>query len=156
MPSVFVCKTHEETFALGESFASLLKPGSIVALKGTLGAGKTCFAKGVALRLGVNEEVTSPTYTIMSEYDAFFQGAPIVLYHIDAYRLNGSDDFSAIGGEEILYSQNISLIEWSERIENMIPPDSFVVDIRIDSFGARIIDISQKTKQNDVQKASDL
>ena len=140
LPASFSSSSPEETFALGERLASLLQNGSIVALKGPLGAGKTCFAKGIARALGVAEEVSSPTYTIVSEYGAFLQaGPPVTLYHIDAYRLRGSDDFSAIGGEEIVFSDGISLIEWSERIEDFIPPQALRVDIEIADGGRRLI-----------------
>ncbi|MCL2233965.1 MAG: tRNA (adenosine(37)-N6)-threonylcarbamoyltransferase complex ATPase subunit type 1 TsaE [Treponema sp.] len=135
----------EETFALGKSLAPLLQKGSIVALKGPLGAGKTCFAKGVACALGVTEDITSPTYTIVSEYEAFLpQGAHLPLYHIDAYRLRGSDDFSAIGGEEIIFAEGISLIEWSERIEDFIPPQALRVDIEITEGERRLIRVYTK------------
>ena len=76
----------------------------------------------------------------MSEYGAFLQaGGPVALYHIDAYRLKGSDDFSAIGGEEILFADGISLIEWSERIEDFIPSQALRVDIEIGEDGKRLI-----------------
>jgi tRNA threonylcarbamoyladenosine biosynthesis protein TsaE len=78
----------EETRAAGERLAPHLPKGAVVALRGGLGAGKTCFAKGIARGLGITEEITSPTYTIISEYEGPF-------YHIDAYRLAGDDDFAA-------------------------------------------------------------
>jgi len=149
-PVSFTSACAEETFAIGERFAPLLGKGSIVALKGPLGAGKTCFAKGVARGLGVDEEVTSPTYTIVSEYTAILSGvspveaSPTLLYHIDAYRLKGSDDFSAIGGEELLFSDGITLIEWSERIEDLIPPEALVVQIEIRTGDERFITMRKK------------
>ena len=118
----------------------MLEKGDIVALKGPLGAGKTCFVKGIARGLGVEEEVTSPTYTIVSEYEAFpSTESPAVMYHIDAYRLKGNDDFSAIGGEDIIFADGISLIEWSERIEDFIPQEALRVDIEISGDGKRLI-----------------
>jgi len=143
LPASFASSSAEETFALGQSLACLLKKGSIVALKGPLGAGKTCLVKGIARGLGVAEEVTSPTYTIVSEYEpaAHF---PAPIYHIDAYRLKGNDDFSAIGGDEILFADGISLIEWSERIEDAIPPAALLVDIAIGEDGKRLIRVCLK------------
>jgi len=142
LPALFASLSPEETFSAGKNLAPLLTKGSIVALKGPLGAGKTCFAKGIARGLSVEEEITSPTYTIVSEYEAFtFAGDPAVLYHIDAYRLKGSDDFSAIGGEDILFADGISLIEWSERIEDFIPPQALRVDIELGEGGKRFIRI---------------
>jgi tRNA threonylcarbamoyladenosine biosynthesis protein TsaE len=124
----------EETIAAGKRLAEFLKPGSVVALRGTLGAGKTCFTKGIARFLGIEEEVTSPTYTIVSEY-----GGKIPLYHIDAYRLNGDDDFIALGGEEIIGGKGVSVIEWSERIPESIPPEAVIVEFEILPEGKRKI-----------------
>ena len=128
----------------------MLETGNIVALKGPLGAGKTCFVKGIASGLGVVETITSPTYTIISEYEAFLRKAafpgtssPVPLYHIDAYRLNGSDEFSAIGGEEIIFGNGISLIEWSERVQEHIPDGAFRVNIEIGKEDLRLISIYQ-------------
>jgi len=140
LPASFTSSSAEETFALGQRFAALLGRGSIVALKGALGAGKTCFAKGVARSLGVKEEVTSPTYTIVSEYEtSALPPQPALLYHMDAYRLKGNDDFTAIGGEELIFADAVSLIEWSERIEDSIPPQAIVVDIQLAEDGKRLI-----------------
>jgi tRNA threonylcarbamoyladenosine biosynthesis protein TsaE len=126
----------EDTAAAGERLAKSLKPGSVVALRGKLGAGKTCFTKGIARSLGIAEEVTSPTYTIVSEY-----GGEIPLYHIDAYRLNGDDDFTALGGEEIIGGRGVSVIEWSERIPESIPCGAVIVELEILPDGRRKISI---------------
>jgi tRNA threonylcarbamoyladenosine biosynthesis protein TsaE len=116
-----------------------LKPGSILALRGGLGAGKTCFVKGIARGLGVREEVTSPTYTIVSEYEAFIDHTPLPLYHIDAYRLSGEDDFDNLGGRDLLYGTGICLIEWSERIEAALPPETTLIEFVILKEDRRII-----------------
>ncbi|MDR0759832.1 MAG: tRNA (adenosine(37)-N6)-threonylcarbamoyltransferase complex ATPase subunit type 1 TsaE [Treponema sp.] len=131
-----ISTSPEETSVAGERLAESLKPGSVVALRGTLGAGKTCFTKGIARFLGIEEEVTSPTYTIVSEYDG-----KIPLYHIDAYRLNGDDDFIALGGEEIIGGKGVSVIEWSERIPESIPPEAVIVKFEILPEGERKITI---------------
>ena len=141
LPLTVVTNSPEESIILGEKFAGLLEKGSIVALLGPIGAGKTCFAKGIAKGLGINEEVTSPTYTIVSEYTGFLAGKKINIYHIDAYRLTGNDDFSAMGGEEIVYGDGISLIEWSENIPGFISNKAFFVDIKIVQDNERIIRI---------------
>jgi len=96
-----------------------------------LGAGKTYLAKGLAAALGVKEAVTSPSYTIVSEYEGVLQGNSIRIFHIDAYRLAGNDDFSAIGGEEMIFGDGISIIEWGERIPEFITKDALRVDIEI-------------------------
>jgi tRNA threonylcarbamoyladenosine biosynthesis protein TsaE len=123
--------------AAGERIASFLHEGSVVALRGGLGAGKTCLTRGIARGLGIKEEITSPTYTIISEY----QGT-LPFYHIDAYRLKGDDDFEALGGEEFLYGKGVSVIEWSERIPRSIPPGALTVEISVDSKGQRSILVS--------------
>ena len=136
-PALFTTKGEEETFSLGFSLAQILGEGSVVALSGPLGAGKTCFAKGISSGLGVKEDVTSPTYTIISEY----QGDKFTVYHIDAYRLRGSDDFSAIGGEEVIFGRGISIIEWWKNIEEFITEEALKVDIKISGENERLIRI---------------
>ena len=126
LPVFVTSESEEETFALGQRLAALLEKGSIVALRGQLGAGKTCLTKGLARGLGIDEEITSPSYTIVSEYKA-----AVLFYHIDAFRLKGDDDFYAIGGEDIIFGNGISVIEWSERIPNLIPNLAIKIDIEI-------------------------
>ncbi|GHU15294.1 tRNA (adenosine(37)-N6)-threonylcarbamoyltransferase complex ATPase subunit type 1 TsaE [Spirochaetia bacterium] len=133
----------EETLALGERLAPHLCPGSVVALRGGLGAGKTCLTKGIARGLGIREEVTSPTYTIISEYGGtMFPYGKLPLYHIDAYRLTGDDDFANLGGEEMLYGSGVAVIEWSERIPHSLPADAITIDIEISGKEDRIIHIT--------------
>lgn len=131
-----VSSSPEETAALGERIASRLGQGSVVALRGGLGAGKTCFVKGIARGLGINENVTSPTYTIISEYRGI-----IPLYHIDAYRLAGDDDFENTGAGELMSGEGISVIEWSERIPNSLPPNAIIIEIAIRGQEERLIRI---------------
>jgi tRNA threonylcarbamoyladenosine biosynthesis protein TsaE len=123
--------------ALGAEIAAGLGKGNVVALRGCLGAGKTCLAKGIARGLGIREEVTSPTYTIVSEYAA----GSLPFCHIDAYRLGGDDDFQAIGGDEYINGESITVIEWSERIPGSIPPPALVVAISILEDGRRSIEL---------------
>ena len=118
--------------------------GSVVALRGGLGAGKTWLTKGIARGLLISEEITSPTYTIISEYRG-----KLPLYHIDAYRLQGDDDFSALGGEELLYDgRGVSVIEWSERIPNSIPEDAIIIEMEILEGTKRRIRISSAGMEN--------
>jgi len=111
-----------------------LAPGGlVVALRGGLGAGKTTFAKGFARGLGINEEVTSPTYTIVSEYEGRLR-----LHHVDAYRLSGPEDFDSVGGEDLLSdSCGVCLIEWSERIAAALPSDAAVAEFEVLDDGRR-------------------
>jgi len=131
LPALIVCSTPEETFSLGKKIACLLEKSSVVAMHGPLGAGKTCLTKGIAAGLGVKETITSPTYTIVSEYEGVLQGDPVQIFHIDAYRLTGDDDFSAIGGEEMIFGDGISIVEWCERIPDFIRNGVLKVDIQI-------------------------
>ena len=123
---------------MGERFAEKLKKGSVIALKGGLGAGKTCLVKGIARGLGITEIVTSPTYTIVSEYSARLNGETVPLYHIDAYRLNGDEDFENTGAGELMGGGGIAIIEWSERIPRSIPTDALHIDIEITGPQSRL------------------
>ncbi|MDL2228919.1 tRNA (adenosine(37)-N6)-threonylcarbamoyltransferase complex ATPase subunit type 1 TsaE [Treponema sp. OttesenSCG-928-L16] len=138
----FASASPEDTLRIGEIIGKRLRPGNILALTGGLGAGKTCFSKGIAKALGVEEEITSPTYTIINEY----QGR-LTFYHIDAYRLSGDEDFAALGAEELLYGEGISLIEWSERIPNSIPPEALTVEFEIQEGNKRRIRITGLDEQ---------
>ena len=142
LPLIIISSSVEETKALGKNIAGMLDKGSIVAISGQLGAGKTCLTKGIAEGIGVKEEITSATYTIISEYEAI-----LPFYHIDAYRLKGNDDFSAIGGEEIIYGEGISVIEWSDRIAAFIPISAIKIDIDIIEEGKRRISLYMEGKK---------
>jgi tRNA threonylcarbamoyladenosine biosynthesis protein TsaE len=135
-PCEYLSASAEETLRIGCEIGRSLKPGAVVALQGGLGAGKTQLAKGIACALGVGAEVTSPTFAIISEYEGPF-------YHIDAYRLNGDDDFAAIGGEEVLAGGGVSVVEWSERIPASIPQDALRVEIEITGPGERLIRVKK-------------
>ena len=141
LPLLIKSSSASETFALGERIAPLVSKGSVVALRGPLGAGKTCFVKGLANGLGITEEITSPTYTIVCEYDALISGRKTSVYHIDAYRLRGNDDFSAIGGEEIVFGEGVSIIEWSERVNDFIPQEALRVEFELTGDDERSIRI---------------
>ncbi len=133
----FITHSSEKTIKLGEVLGKNLKAGDVVAFTGTLAAGKTYFTKGIALALQIEEEVTSPTFTIVSEY---YGSLP--LYHFDLYRLSSYDDFSDMGGEEYLYGDGICVIEWSEKILKELPKNTIFVDIQINGENIREITIS--------------
>lgn len=118
-------KSPEETFRWGERLAAYLTPGIVVALTGELGAGKTSFAKGVAQGLKVQEQITSPTFTIINEYQGTYP-----LYHMDAYRLEEEKDLEELGMEEYFYSSGITLIEWPERVASILPDSYLKIDIQ--------------------------
>ena len=107
-----------ETMAFGRQLAATLQPGDVLALSGDLGAGKTCLVKGIAAGLGIPHEVTSPTFTLIHEYG----GGRCPLAHIDLYRLETPRAAMAIGIEDYLSGSGITVIEWAERIESLLPP----------------------------------
>lgn len=134
MRSLSASETETEGRKLGES----LRKGDVVSLRGSLGAGKTVLAKGIAESLGITEAIVSPTFTIVQEYSGREK-----LYHLDLYRLSGDDEFESMGGEEFLYPDGITLIEWSEKIDDMLPDNTIFVNITISDDGSRNIDITR-------------
>ena len=110
----FLTNSPAETEAIGEKLASILTPGTVIAYRGDLGAGKTAFTRGLARGLGCTELVTSPTYTIVNEY----LGGRIPLFHFDMYRLASSDDLWDIGWDDYLDRGGICAVEWSENVED--------------------------------------
>ncbi|MDR0290682.1 MAG: tRNA (adenosine(37)-N6)-threonylcarbamoyltransferase complex ATPase subunit type 1 TsaE [Treponema sp.] len=133
-----ISSSPEETLSFGETLAGKLKPPLVIALRGGLGAGKTCLTKGIARGLGICENLTSPTYTIVSEYSACLDGQEFPLYHIDAYRLGGDEDFENSGAGEGLRGEGIAIVEWSERIPRSIPPDALTIEIEISGPQSRL------------------
>ena len=109
-----ITNSPEETEALGAALAKVLAPGTVIAYRGDLGAGKTAFTRGLARGLGCRELVTSPTYTIVNEY----LGGRLPLFHFDMYRLASSDDLWDIGWEDYLERGGICAVEWSENVED--------------------------------------
>jgi len=139
-----ISNSPDETFCAGKQISCYLESGSVMALSGTLGSGKTCFANGIASGLGIKEILTSPTYTIINEYHipSKENTACISLYHIDAYRLNNEKDFEDIGGLEIINSEGIVIIEWSENIHKALNENSIFITINITGGNSRLIKIS--------------
>ena len=122
MSLIFHTKSADETIALGKKIGSLLKKGDIIALQGTLAAGKTTITKGIASALDVKEEITSPTFCLIPEYEG-----RMPLYHMDVYRLEGCDDFINLGVEDLIYGNGVSLIEWSEKIMDELPKKTIIL-----------------------------
>lgn len=134
---IFISRSPEETLALGARIGKAAPGGTVIAFKGGLGVGKTTLSKGIAKGLGIGEEVISPTYTIISEY----QGR-LKLYHIDAYRLSGDADFAETGGRDMLEEPgSLCLIEWSERLS--LPPGekTAFVEIALGPGGERKVSV---------------
>ncbi len=135
----YISKSHDETLKIAADFAATLLPGNIVLLDGDLGAGKTVFSKGIIQKLS-NEKLTatSPTFVIMNAYDT----TPKV-YHFDLYRISDETELDAIGAEEYLYSDGISLIEWPSRVEGFFPQAAIRVNIKKLSETERQIEIER-------------
>lgn len=133
----FICKSESDTKELGRRLARTAKAGSVISLRGSLGAGKTVFAKGFAAELGITEAIVSPTFTLVQEYEGRMK-----MYHLDLYRLSGEDEFESMGGEDFLYSDGVTLIEWSEKIDSMLPDDTIHVEIGIQPDLTRKIEIT--------------
>ena len=122
----YVTHSRAETEALGERLGARLSAGAVVAFTGDLGAGKTAFVSGMARGLGIGERVTSPTFTIVNEYE----GGRLPLFHFDMYRLEGADELFHIGWEDYLTRGGVCAVEWSENVAEAIEPDAVRVDIR--------------------------
>jgi tRNA threonylcarbamoyladenosine biosynthesis protein TsaE len=122
---VLLSKSPEETFRIGRILADGLEAGDVVALTGELGSGKTCLTQGIANGLGVPESyaVTSPTFTLINEYP----GRQVDLYHLDVYRLAGCADLAETGYDEYLSGRGVMVIEWAEKVLEVVPVDALFV-----------------------------
>ncbi len=109
-----ITHSREETIKFAEEYGKTLCGGDVVLLDGEMGAGKTVFTKGIALSLGITDEITSPTYAYLNDYDGR-------LYHYDCYRLSSGEDAEALGLTEYFYGKGICVIEWSENIADVLP-----------------------------------
>ena len=133
--------SEQETEQLGEQVARRLPRGTVIAYTGELGMGKTAFTRGLARGLGCRGRVTSPTFTIVNEYDG---ATP--LFHFDMYRLDGEDDLFDIGWDDYLARGGVCAVEWSERIDSALPPDTLTVSIaRGEHDNDRIISVTGGT-----------
>lgn len=132
----------EETYEIGLKLGLNAKAGQIFCLKGDLGVGKTVFTKGFAKGLGVEEHVTSPTFTIVNEYD----DGRLPFYHFDVYRIEDIYEMEEIGYEEYFYSKGVTFVEWANLIEELIPKDSQWITIAKDleiGFDYRSIEVKE-------------
>ncbi len=127
---------EQQTIQLGEQIGSSLEPGSIIALSGPLGSGKTTLVKGIARALGIQEAVTSPTFTIIQEYDGRLK-----LYHMDLYRIDSVEEFDLLGAEELFYQQGVAVIEWSEKIADLLPSSAISITCTIEHDQTRTVTI---------------
>jgi tRNA threonylcarbamoyladenosine biosynthesis protein TsaE len=129
-------RSEDQTRAIGREIGKKLKPGDIVCLYGELGTGKTTMVKGIASSMGIDErEITSPSFTLISEHHGTFP-----LYHIDLYRLDRKS-VSPLGLEDYLYGEGVSVIEWAERADHVIPENIIRVKITYAGDTARDIEV---------------
>ena len=126
--STHVTRSVEETIAFGERLAASLPAGTVVALSGDLGAGKTALTKGIARGLGVTDTITSPTFTLVNEHAARDDRR---LYHVDLYRLDQPQQAVEIGIEEELAPDGWTIIEWAEKLGDVLPPNAVRIEIEI-------------------------
>ncbi len=134
----FITNSERETEELGVRLAERLEPGNVVAFTGDLGAGKTAFTRGLARGLGITDRVTSPTFTIVNEYE----GGRLPLFHFDLYRLSSSDELFDIGWEDYLARGGVCAVEWSENVSDALEEDVISVEIcRGETDSRRIITI---------------
>ena len=136
-----ITNSEQETFDWAKNFARELKGGEIIGLVGSLGAGKTIFAKGIANGLGIKKTVTSPTFVIMKVYEIRNPKSEIRnLIHIDAYRLKSEEDITAIGADEYFKREDtVTVIEWPENVKKVLPEKTIYVNIYIKEGNKRII-----------------
>lgn len=120
-----VTKTPEETKEIGERIGKLLEAGSVVCLNGDLGAGKTTLTQSIAKGLDVDDYVTSPTFTLIKEYEGRYH-----VNHFDVYRIEDIDEMYDIGYEEYIYSEDVTIIEWASIIEEILPKERIDINIK--------------------------
>lgn len=135
----YISKNETDTINFAKNFAKTLTPKDIVVLNGELGAGKTKFTQGILEYFGLYNEISSPTFTIVNEY----QNEKIKIFHFDVYRLNGADDFFDIGGEEY-FEKGLCIIEWGTIIKDILPPNTILVNFKKDKTNENYRRISIK------------
>lgn len=138
--TVFRTRSPRETFELGKSIAKKAYAGQIITLDGELGCGKTVFTKGFAAGLGIEEPVTSPTFTIVQEYET----GRLTLYHFDVYRIDDPEEMFEVGFDDYLFGDGVCIIEWAEKIKEILSDGMMRITIKKDAgAGAdeRVIEI---------------
>ena len=135
-----ITSSSAETQDWGAQLAASLRAGAVVALHGELGAGKTCLVKGIARGLGITAPVTSPTFTLVHEHS----GGRLPLYHVDLYRLDTVAQATAIGIEDYLAGPGVTVVEWAERIEPLLPPDTIHIHLTVTAENHRAIEVQSQ------------
>lgn len=120
-----IIKNESETAAFGIDLGERVCPGTVIALTGDLGAGKTTLTKAIAQGLGISDMITSPTFNIVKEYD----GGRLPLYHFDVYRIGDADEMYELGYEEYFYGNGVCVVEWADLIEDLLPENAMRIQI---------------------------
>ncbi|QDU55592.1 tRNA (adenosine(37)-N6)-threonylcarbamoyltransferase complex ATPase subunit type 1 TsaE [Aeoliella mucimassa] len=135
----YTSRSLDETDELGRQIAAAAEPGDVLALVGTLGAGKTRLVQAIAVALGnAVESITSPTFVLVNEYTR----GKLPLYHFDVYRLKDDDEFLELGAEEYFDRDGVTLIEWGDRVEHLLPERATVITLEIDPNDHRVVTIT--------------
>jgi tRNA threonylcarbamoyladenosine biosynthesis protein TsaE len=140
----FISNSEADTDRLGEALAAALPPSTVVALIGTLGAGKTRLVQAVAAAIGVpRENVTSPTFVLVNEY----KDGRLPIYHFDTYRLKDDDEFLNLGPDEYFDSNGLTFVEWADRVADLLPAERIEITIEVVGDTARRITISDMSPE---------
>lgn len=129
-----ILSSHEEMVEFGKTIGSRIKPGSVLALSGDLGAGKTTFVQGLAQSLGIFDPIQSPTFVYMNSYVG-----RITLFHFDLYRMKGEDDFLGLGFDECFMPNSVCVVEWPERIQALLPKHTIHISFAHEEKSRRIV-----------------
>ena len=142
----FTTNSGEETVAVGRKLAALLKPPQLLLLRGDLGTGKTTLVKGIAQALDAADpdEVTSPTFTLVHEYDGTQEGKPVKLFHLDVYRIEGERQLETLGLDELLTPDALVLVEWGEKFKSIQKKSTGEIAIASTGGDARRITVTLK------------
>jgi tRNA threonylcarbamoyladenosine biosynthesis protein TsaE len=142
----FTTQSGADTIDVGRKLAKLLKPPQLLILRGDLGTGKTTLVKGIAQALDAAEadEVTSPTFTLIHEYDGMQDGKPVKLYHLDVYRLEGERQLESLGLDELLTEDALVLVEWGEKFKSIRKKATGEIAISAEGGDARKITVTLK------------
>lgn len=146
MKQIYETTTPGQTYELAKKLAKQARPGDIYCLDGDLGTGKTVFTQGFASGIGITEPVSSPTFTIICEYE----GGRLPFYHFDVYRIAEPEEMDEIGYEDYFYGQGVTMVEWASLIEELIPPEAVRIRLEKDvsrGFDYRKITITDKREE---------
>jgi tRNA threonylcarbamoyladenosine biosynthesis protein TsaE len=136
-----ISRDPESTIEAGRRIGQRLQPGAVLSLEGVLGSGKTTLVKGIALALDIEEEVTSPTFTLISQYRGRRGGRELELVHVDLYRIERQRELEDLGLEEVLGGEAITVIEWGEKARAFLPPETFTLRLNLEADGTRRLEL---------------